>query len=102
MKTHLSSSLQVTSKQFLDSIESNIIQIARSLALEYSIKVDPDAKKMTRELIQRKVNQLLSSEEKQNLSALWNETIEILKSNNNEKYARKVYEALKTARYDDV
>jgi len=100
--------MQVSAKHFIDALETNIIQIARALSIEYEIKVDPDAKKMTREVVQNKANQLLSDKEREGLKQLWEETKLIISGRgysttmNPETYARYVYEALKTAGFDDV
>lgn len=107
MQTPLNNSMQVSSKHFVDILETNIIQLARAYSVEFGVKVDPDAKKMTREVIQNKANQLLSEDETSGLRRLWNETVEILKStksNNDEvgRYARDVYEALMVAGFNNV
>lgn len=93
-------SMKVTSKHFVDSLETNIIQVARAFSLEFGIKVDPDAKQMTREVVQRKINQLLSDREREGLKRVWEKTVEKIQLN--DPYAREVYEALKTAGFDNV
>lgn len=104
MQTPSNNSMQVTAKHYADKLESNIIQLARALAIEHQVNVDPDAKKMTREVIQSKANALLSDAERKGLKELWNDTVSQLKMNTSDsiQYVRKVYEALKTAGYDRV
>lgn len=96
-------SMKVTSKHYVDSLETNIIQVARAFSLEFGLKVDPDAKKMTRDVVQRKINQLLTDQERAGLKALWTETVKIIANREQSNtYARQVYEALKTAGFDNV
>jgi len=100
-------SIQVSSKHFIDKLESSIIQIARAYALEFSVKVDPDAKQMTREVIQSKINELLSANEKDNIRQVWLETLRIVKQEPKtnwdlDTYARQIYETLKVAGFDNV
>lgn len=106
--THSNSSMTITSKHFIDKLESSIIQIAKAFAIEYSLPVDPDAKAMTRDVVQRKINQLLLDKEREGVKEVWDETLKIIKNQGHntkwdvEAYARKVYEALKTAGFDNV
>jgi len=101
---HSNNSNQITAKHIADKLEANIIQLARTIAIEYSIKVDPDAKQMTREVIQNKANQLLTDKEREGIRKLWNDTVLQLKMNTSDsiQYVRYVYEALKTAGFDNV
>jgi uncharacterized protein (UPF0335 family) len=96
--------MQLSTKHFVDRLEANIVQLARAVAIEHQIKVDPDAKKITREIVQTKNNQLLSQQEREGLKQLWEDTVANLKMKNTDtlQYVRRVYEALKTAGYDRV
>ncbi len=104
----LNNSMQVSSKHYVDALETNIIQVAKAFSIEFGIKVDPDSKKMTREVVQRKINQLLSDQERNGIKEVWEETVKIIsgKGRNTkwdiDTYARQVYEALKTAGFDNV
>ena len=108
MSIPLNNSIQVSSKHFVDKLESNIIQIARAYAIEFNLKVDPDAKQMTREVIQRKINQLLTNKEREGIRKLKEETVKIISGKGHSTeldmntYARYVYETLKVAGFDDV
>lgn len=101
---HSNNSMTITSKHFIDKLESSIIQIAKAFSIEYSLPVDPDAKAMTRDVVQRKINQLLSEKEREGLRELWKSTVDNLKmsANDSKSYVRMVYEALKTAGFDNV
>jgi hypothetical protein len=108
MSTPSNSSIQVTSKHFVDKLEMNIIQIARAYAIEFGINVDPDAKKMTREAVQIRANALLSDNERECIRKVWEETLKIIKGRGSQTewdidtYARNVYETLKAAKFDDI
>lgn len=99
---------QITAKHFADKLEANIIQLARAISIEHGVKVDPEAKQMTREVIQSKANQLLTDKEREGIRKLWNETKLIISGRGHSTemdqntYARYVYEALKTAGFDNV
>ena len=106
-QTPSNSSTQVSTKHFADKLHSNIIQLARACAIEHSIKVDPDAKSMTRDTVQRQINYLLTDDEKEGIRKLWAETVKIVTNNPStdwdiKTYARQVYEALKTVGFDNV
>lgn len=98
------SNIQIGSKHYINGLEGSLIQITRALAIEHNIRPDPEAKSMARVIAQDKVNLLLSDIEKKGIRELTKQTEAILKGigPKKEDYARLVYEALKTAGYDNV
>lgn len=92
----------IGSQHYINSLETNIIQIARALAVEHQIPVDPDAKEMTRKIIQEKINSLLSEETRVEIKKLRVDLEKKIKSTNMYEYDRKVYDLLKLTRLDDV
>lgn len=58
-----SSNYKINSRHYSQSIESSIIQLTRTLAIEHQLSVDPDAKSMARRTVQNKLNQLYSEQE---------------------------------------
>lgn len=95
-------SSQINSQHYINSLETNIIQVARALAVEHQVPVDPDAKEMTRKIVQEKINSLISAETKQGIRHLKNDIEKKIKSGDVYDYDRKVYELLKLVRFDDV
>lgn len=101
------SSMKINSQHYINALEGTLIQITRALAMEHSIRPDPEAKAMARTVAQDKVNLLLSNEERENIRRLWDQTVSDLKSvrsNNDEvgQYLRDVYELMKTMGLDNV
>lgn len=100
-----SSTVKIGSQHYINQIEGIIIQIARSLAVEHNLPVSPDTKQMTHEILQRKINQLLSDKDVEGLKKVWDETVKVLKNQgemDSRLYAQHVYEALKIAGFDNV
>ena len=99
-----SSNFRITSKHFIQQIETSIVKLTQCLSIEHQIKPDPDAKNMARRIIQSRLNQLLSDDEIKG--------IQLLKKDMNEAprlYTRPVndmvnamYEVLKLTGLDDV
>lgn len=56
------SGININSKHYINQLESTIIQIAKSIAMEKQVPVDPTAKEITRKIVQDKLNTLLSKE----------------------------------------
>lgn len=99
--------MKINSQHYINALEGTLIQITRALAMEHSIRPDPEAKAMARTIAQDKVNLLLSDEEKENIRKLWDQTITDLKSVKSEndkigQYLRNVYELMKTMGLDNV
>jgi len=90
----------INSKLFLDRLENDILQLVKTLIVEHQISVD-NAKAMARRMIQNKVNQMLTEEEKKGIEELSKETNDIITAPqgtltaNFRIHARKVYELLK-------
>lgn len=78
--TH-SNNFNVNSKHFIDKILVDIIQLTKTLAIEYKIKPDPDAKIMAREIVQAQLNTLMTNENKDLVNKIVKRTYERLKKN---------------------
>lgn len=99
-----SSNFRITSKHFIQQIETSIVKLTQCLAIEHQMKPDPDAKNMARRIIQSRLNQLLSDEEVEGIRLLKKDMKEAPKL-----YTRPVvemvnamYEVLKLTGLDDV
>ena len=57
------SGISINSTHYINQLESSIIQIARCLAMEKKVPVDPDSKELTRQVVQEKLNTLLSEDQ---------------------------------------
>ena len=57
------SNTAINSRRFTQSIETNIVQLARTLAIEHQLPIEPEAKSMARRIVQNKLNQLYTDEE---------------------------------------
>jgi hypothetical protein len=92
-------SVSITSTYFIDKIEDLIVKLAKALSLEHSIPID-SAKVMARQIIQRRLNSLLTEEEKKGIENITNTIKEDLKRFNGTAgqllNCEKVYELLKT------
>lgn len=86
----------INSKYFIDRVENDIVQLAKTLSIEHSISID-EAKIMARQMIQRRLNGLLTKEEQEGINNLRHVTISAIKSTAlNTSYNKIVYEFLKT------
>lgn len=99
-----SSNFRITSKHFIQQIETSLIKLTQCLAIEHQIKPDPDAKNMARRIVQERVNQLLNDEEIEGIRLLKKDMKEAYKL-----YTQPVldmvgamYEVLKLTGLDDV
>jgi len=90
----------ITSKYWIDNIDSLIVRITMALAIEHGIKPDPNAKEMTRAIIQDKLNILLPDETKIKIINLKNDIISEMKKGNN--LAGTIYQLIKIMRLDNV
>jgi hypothetical protein len=94
-------SFNINSKHYIDRLENDIVQLARTLSVEHSIDIE-EAKLMARQITQRRINGLLTKEEKEGIENLTKEIMEIVKAPENTMranfriHAKKVYELLKT------
>jgi len=94
-----SSNTCINSKYYINQIDSIIVQLTLALAIEHAIKPDPDAKNISRTIIQDHINVLLSDETKANLKQFINETIKKVKTG--DQYAMKVYDMIKMMRLNN-
>jgi hypothetical protein len=84
-------------------VENDIVQLVKTLIVEHKISVD-EAKVMARKMLQGKLNQMLTEEEKEGIKDLNSTTDAMIKVSKEDAvivgpirvYARKVYELLKT------
>ena len=105
-QTHVTSSeMSISSKHYIHQLESIIIQIARSLSIEHSIPVDPDAKEMTREIVQTRINSLLKESTIKEIEDLKSMVLQILQTKNVStlsQLATQTYHLLKVLALDDI
>lgn len=87
------SNLTINSKHFSDRIDTDIIQLTKTIMLEYGIELE-EAKSMARKKIQRKLTSIMTSIETEGIGHLIITTKEEVKKGN--EYAKQVYELLKT------
>jgi hypothetical protein len=90
------STTSVTSQHFINGLDSVIVQLTQAFSVEHQITPDPDAKTMTRKVLQERCNILLTNEEK----AAIKDIVALVKSQKNEEFylstARKtVYNVIK-------
>lgn len=62
----------INSQYFINHIDSLIVQLTRTIAIEQGLKPDPDAKRITRNIIQDRVNVLLEKHELELIAELKN------------------------------
>lgn len=89
------SSFNINSRHFSDRIDNDIVQLTKTLSVEYSISIE-DAKLMARKMIQRKLNSILTDEEKEGTKEVCNATKRAIKCGvTDSEYFKNVYELLK-------
>lgn len=92
------STFSINSKHFTTRIENDIVQLVKTLIVEHQITVD-EAKIMARRIVQNKINQMLTEEEKKGIEDLSETTNRMIKNKTGEfpirNYVSKVYELLK-------
>lgn len=90
-------SFNVTSKHFINSIENSIVQLVKAIIVEHQVSID-EAKVMARHIVQMKLNQMLTDEQKKGIEDVTKETVETIKEavgSSYKNYARKVYDLIK-------
>lgn len=65
-QNHLTS---INSKYFIDRVENDIVQLTKTLSIEHSISID-EAKLMARQITQRRLNGLLTKDEKDGIDKI--------------------------------
>lgn len=65
MNQHQSNSFKINSQYFIQQLDSLIIQLTKALAIEHSIKPDPDAKEMARKILLSRANELMSDKSRE-------------------------------------
>jgi hypothetical protein len=105
-QTQPNSSVNVTANHFSDHIDSTFISMVRALAIEFSIKIDPDAKELGRNTIQDKMNSIIPSEAKELIKKFSLRTEEAIKRGyaieNSAEFIKLAYQVLKIMRIDNV
>ena len=103
MTQQTSSTFNINSKHFMTRVENDIVQLVKTLIVEHKISVD-QAKAMARNMLQGKLNQMLTEKEKEGIKDLSSTTDYMIKASKEDAvvvgpvrvYVRKVYELLKT------
>lgn len=89
-------SINIGSKYFIDRVENDIVQLARTLSIEHGVSIE-DAKYMARKILQLRINQLLTKEELEGITEIKNNVVRSLKHGMSSLDNPKViYELLKT------
>lgn len=93
-------SISINSKYFIDRVENDIVQLTKTLSVEHGISID-NAKLMARQIIQRRINQLLTKEEQDGISSIRADINDVIKNTNCSKVSLPtlcgdIYELLKT------
>lgn len=92
-------SFNINSKHYIDRLENDIVQLARTLSVEHSIDIE-DAKLMARQITQRRLNGLLTKDEKEGIERISKQIKEDIKNYNwtagRFSNPKDVYELLKT------
>lgn len=93
-------SISINSKYFIDRVENDIVQLTKTLSVEHGISID-NAKLMARQIIQRRINQLLTKEEQDGISSIRADINDVIKNTNYSKVSLPalcgdIYELLKT------
>lgn len=96
------SKINVTSQNFINYIDSGIVQLTQALAIEHQVKPDPEAKEMTRNIIQQRANFLLSDEKRKEIREVIKQVHNKIRENKLDDLSLKLYNLIKAARYDNI
>jgi len=105
MSTPQTSSINVTSNHFSDHIDATFIRMVKTLAVEYSIQIDPDAKEMGRNIIQDKMNSIIPPESKEiikKFNKIITDGIKNKHVDDSIEFVRLAYQVSKIIRIDNV
>jgi len=72
-------SFNINSKHYIDRLENDIVQLAKVLSVEHAIDIE-NAKLMARQIMQRRLNSLLTEEEKNGIKRVSNSVKEDIKN----------------------
>jgi len=86
-----SSSVKISSKHYIDSLENTIIQIAKAISVEQGIKIVPDAMLIVRDILQKKSNELLTDEQNNFIQ----QKIVHYINNSSDQFSQDVYDLLR-------
>jgi hypothetical protein len=90
------SSISINSKHYIDRLENDIVQLARTLSVEHAIDIE-NAKLMARQITQRRINQLLTKEEQNGIAEIKSNVNRSIKNGMSTlEDPKSVYELLKT------
>lgn len=93
------STLSINSKHFSNRIDTDIIQLTKTLMVEFQVSIE-EARVIARKMVQRKLNSILTKEEFQGIEDLIEITKESIRGQitdiDGTEYAKTVYELLKT------
>jgi CRISPR/Cas system-associated exonuclease Cas4 (RecB family) len=90
------SSVNINSKHFIDRIENDIVQLAKTLSIEHATDIE-NAKLMARQITQRRINQLLTKEEQSGVKAILDNIKRSIKNGmTTVEDPKAIYELLKT------
>ena len=89
------STFNINSKHFITRIENDIVQLVKTLIVEHQISIE-EAKLMARRMVQTKLNQMLTEEEKKGIDEISkNVTRSIINGMTTVEDPRAIYELLK-------
>jgi len=93
--------LNINSRHFINRIENDIVQLTKTLSIEHAIPIE-EAKLMARKIVQIRLNELLTDQEKSGIEKIKDTTIEIIKNpidirgDHLHAITKPIYELLKT------
>lgn len=96
-----SSSFKINSQFFTQQLDSLIIQLTRVMAVEHSIRPDPDAKEMVRKMLLNRAHQLMSEQSE----TFVKEHVKLVRTNiknGSEILNRNEYELIKLVGLDEL
>lgn len=95
MNTQPSNNFNMNAKYFSDRLDADIIQYTKAIAVEYSLSIE-EAKLMARQMTQRKLNTILTDEEKNGIADIAKTTKDAITKHPKGEYPKAIYELLKT------
>lgn len=80
----------INSKYYINKIESDIVNLTKTISVEHQKTIE-EAKYITRKLIQARLNQIVSDEEKEDINWLYDFLVENTKKGSNTELCKKLY-----------
>lgn len=102
MRQAQQNNFKINSQFFIQQLDALIVKITRTLAIEYGISPDPDAKEMVRKILLNRAHELMSDSSRSFASNMTKSVRDRIKSRQVNKYDKQIYELIKLLELENV